>query len=267
MIRLYMGNTLDEDLWLTRKSSRGYKYVVFCEGLSFSNQLEFQTENNTLQCYAYEGVPEPTSVADIGQTFICKEFGVEKGSVTELSVIVCDNNFMIVTLYKGSVCVDLGNGELTNLVSAAPEHEISFDDLCWVNTLSLVQYMTEMVTIPYANKSIWDWELFMTVAEGNGALSFGLQLNKCIDLSIGYTAGLEKGVREGKIVVEQATPEEPTPCIVEPDTDSISKINASMEENEASMGESAVATTDGTEDTKQVAETDDLFGGDFDDEF
>lgn len=180
---------------IMRDRAKGYKRIMIDDALEMAAPFSFETQGTDL-------VAVPTEPADgVGEvfTFLCREFGLvggDKGLRSKLSVIFCDNGWMLVTLHHGSLVVTLDGqlmmpqvGEDVEAVRVIP------DNVLWVNADKLLGFSKYLEN---KGQFMYDFE-FMFELGGDNTKGMGQFLFRClheetIDISLGYVAQYEQNL-------------------------------------------------------------------------
>lgn len=174
---------------ILRSEAKGHKKIVIADDVEPTDIITMRTEGDTLVIERGEddGVDdEPAYV------MLCKDFGLfgyEKKFYSKMSYILCDDGWMLVTLYKGAVVLNLNDKlmmpsrDVTNL----PKFDES--SVLWVDKDLLMRYSQYM-----KDKSVYPFDFEFMVELGGtfaGKLSSFRFLHldeEDVDLSLGYFA-------------------------------------------------------------------------------
>lgn len=174
----------------TRKHARGYKKIVLADDVNMPCALDFQSdiENGILNITKLDcTADEPDAY-----TILCKEFGLIGENIkfsSDISVIFCDDGWMLVTLHTGGLVLNLEDRLLFASLHITDAPVFDEDRILWVNADMLKEYSKY-----WGNKSsfVYDFEMYFSVSGGNvrGCRSFRVKHvdEADIDLSLGVYA-------------------------------------------------------------------------------
>ena len=192
MNRLFISCENDFPKLITRNRAKGHKSLIIDDSITSFSGFEMKTNGNALNIIPNEFDGDPDAF-----TILCKEFGLDdvKNCHSDISVIFLDNGYMLVTLYKGAIALNMEdeNGETKLLApSINIESNPNFDaeSILWVNAeniLSYSKYFNE-----YKNLFLYDFEFFFQIAGTNENNMHSMKLKACkdkdIDISLGQYA-------------------------------------------------------------------------------
>ena len=178
---------------ITRKKAKGYKSLTIDDNVKFCTSIEIESNDNSLHIKAVESnQQEPDRF-----TILCKEFGLDdyKNFSSEISVIFLDEGYMLVTLHKGALAlnIEVEEGKYDLLapslgVDSTPKFEK--EDIFWINEESILSYSKYLSE----HKSIflYDFEFMFSVSgtNVNNMQQFRIRSIKeeDKDISLGYYA-------------------------------------------------------------------------------
>ena len=174
---------------LLRSKAKGYKAIHIAEDVAMPCALEFKTGDNAI--LNIEAVPFSGNEPD-AYTILCKEFGLVGENIkfsSDISVIFCDDGWMLVTLHKGGFILNLEDRLLFASIGITEAPACDEDRILWVNADMLKGYAKY-----WGDKGnfVYDFEFFFTVSGGTirGCKSFRLQHidENDIDMSLGAFA-------------------------------------------------------------------------------
>lgn len=189
-MKAFFGNI--ENRVLSRSKSHGYKYLKFSDEVETGSVIKLETEDDNLAVKVTGEQP----VNGTYYTFLTKEFGVYGKDIKALvSVIFCDNDWMLVTLKEGTILINHEDQILQPAVGEDAYPPVYADEIVWINAETLLSYKNYMKD--ELQKGHWqDFEYTYTVA---GGIKGGLQSTtikhhetESIDLSLGYIDELRK---------------------------------------------------------------------------
>ena len=191
MNRIFLADSEITTNEFSRKRAMGHKCIMLDKEVVSCGNIQVVTEGTNL-------VVKPTEKVegDIeAYTFMCKEFGlVDYDAETKISVVFCDNGWMMVTLLAGSLIMYIDGQLLMPAVGEPSTKTVVKDDIYWVNEEQLLgygKYMSE-----FKERYMYDYEYVFKLSGHiiNGMSSFKLflQPDEDIDLSLGYIARLEQ---------------------------------------------------------------------------
>lgn len=191
-MKSFFGNLTDREF--SRRKCHGYKKLVFDEGVVTGSVLDMVSGDDG-ESLVVKATGE-TPVEGTGYTFLCKEFGLYDDSVSaKVSVIFCDNGWMLVTLLEGSFLIKHEDEILQPTVGSGSYPAVYKDEILWVDADKLLSgkkyFGSEFQQINWQ-----DFEYIFTVSGciKNKLLSFRCKhhYDEYIDLSLGYIAKLEE---------------------------------------------------------------------------
>lgn len=148
---------------LSRKRAAGYKKIIIDDSVVQPCAVDFVTEGDTLRIM---GKPIEEDGEEPFYIILTKEFGVvgeaSKFS-SKISIIYCDNGWMLVTLMDGALILNLMNQLLAPCVNTEELPPFSEDNIYWVTEetmLSYAKYWDDKSTYPY------DFEFVFVVKGG-----------------------------------------------------------------------------------------------------
>lgn len=188
---------------IPRTRAKGYKQVIVSEELEMAAPYQFITEGNSL-------VAVPAEAADGGEecfTLLCREFGLvgwSTGLRSKVSVIFCDNGWMLVTLYKGGFVLNL-DGQLmmpTVGIDTAPPKVVQ-DNIMWVDADKLLGYSKYLGD---KGNFMYDYEFMLELAgdnaKGMGNFTFRHIEEETVDISLGHVALWEQQMENRRAAQE-----------------------------------------------------------------
>lgn len=165
----------------------GYKELNL-ENIEFGQAIEFKTDEAQLCLYGNKA-EETESPA---YTILCKEFGVFGGSKnfeSKISVVHCDDGWMLVTLWKGALIIKLDGKLMMPSTGVDEVPNVIESEILWVNRdtiLSFAKYLDDKSGFMY------DFEFMYTI---KGFISSGMKHLKLrhiddedVDISLGQFA-------------------------------------------------------------------------------
>lgn len=178
---------------IPRTRAKGYKRVVVSEELEMAMPFQFQTDGTDLVVVPAEAVEGEGEC----YTVLCREFGLvggNQGFKSKMSVIFCDNGWMLVTLYHGGLVMNLDGRLLMPTVGddiVTPK--VVRDHIMWVDAEKILAYSKYLGQKGYF---MYDHE-FMLELSGDNVKGMGSFIFKCfdeetIDMSLGYIAQYEQ---------------------------------------------------------------------------
>lgn len=178
-----------------RTQGHGYNELKLDADLKIPSIARFATEDRTLTVYG-DGEQDGTE----SYTFMCKEFGLygyrDRSDIyAKVSVILCDDGWMLVTLLDGTLLLDLDDqlvqpttGERSAYPSVRPAN------IYWVNQDTLLGHKAYFGS-KFACVNTQDYEYVFELHGGvyDGLSSFSMRAvqEEYVDLSQGYTAQCE----------------------------------------------------------------------------
>lgn len=192
---------LNGETTLPRSKAHGYKSLKLCDSLGMAKEVDYNTSGEVLEVI---GKPIEESKEKLEYVFLCKEFGLfgykggKSNPFAKISVIFCDDGWMLVTLRGGTLVINYDDQLLQpiveddNLSDTLPS--IKEDEVYWVNQDTLLSHKKFFGT-DFECVHIMDFEYVFTLSGGisKGLSSFRLAKHpdEYVDLSQGYIAMLE----------------------------------------------------------------------------
>lgn len=176
---------------ISRERALGYKRVVIDDDVGVAAPFQFVTRDRDL---AIELAEEDGEQAVY--TMLCKEFGLvggNKGFTNKISVIFCDNGWMLVTLYNGALVMNLDDRLLMPAVGVDKTPKVVQNDILWVDAEKLLAYGKYLDNV---GLFMYDHEFFLELSgdnnNGMGSFKFRNLADETIDISLGYIAVYEQ---------------------------------------------------------------------------
>lgn len=175
-----------------RTRAKGYKRIVIDDDVDVATPFQFETRGSDL-------VIAKADESDGGEcyTMLCQEFGLvggSKGFNSKLSVIFCDNGWMLVTLQNGALVMNLDDQLLMPTVGddvQAPK--VVKDDILWVDAEKLLAYSKYLGDM---GNWMYDHEFVLVLGgdnlKGMGSFVFRNLPDETHDISLGYIAQYEQ---------------------------------------------------------------------------
>ena len=192
MNKLFIANR-DFSREIPRSRAYGYKRVVVDDNVEMAMPFQFTTRGTDLAVMA-SGADENEAEC---YTVLCQEFGLvgyNQGFKSKVSVIFCDNGWMLVTLYHGGLVMNLDGQLMMPTVGedvVAPK--VVQDNILWVDADKLLGYSKYLGTKGYF---MYDHEFMLELSgdnsKGMGTFIFRNFDDETIDISLGYVAKYEQ---------------------------------------------------------------------------
>lgn len=182
---------------ITRKRAVGYTSIKLDEGIGKITPFEVKTEGQTL-CFV------PTEYADDDTeeeyTILCKEFGLVgyDKCKAKVSIILCDDGYMLVTLHSGGLIVTLDDKLMLPTVGEFQyKSNISDGEIMWIDESYFLSSGNEKWFGVDEGKFIFDIEYMLIVSGGRSAgYNAGSRVRRIraedVDMSLGYIAKYEE---------------------------------------------------------------------------
>lgn len=175
-----------------RSRAKGHKNFVISDDVECFDSVSLRTDGTTLVMDKLEKDESDEECYIV----LCKEFGLvgeSMGHTSDLSVILLDDGWMLVTLVRGAVVINLDEKMLMPSVGVDKVPPVAPEDIYWVTADYILSYAKYW---DIKGKFIYDYELMLTLA---GQFNNNLQRTKihlidedCIDISLGYIAQYEQ---------------------------------------------------------------------------
>lgn len=197
MKKLFVANEGFEKEY-TRRRARGHKRLIISDDVEVVQPVTLHTDGTDL-------VVSRADDSDDSEvyTMLCKEFGLVGGATgfkNKISVIFCDNGWMLVTLLHGALVMNLDDQLL--MPTAGDDFtnpKVVKEDICWVNADNLLEYGKYF---GLKGQFMFDFEWVFTVSgdKVGGLRSFKITNEKeeDIDISLGYFAQYEQQIQNKK---------------------------------------------------------------------
>lgn len=176
-----------------RSLAKGHKSLRFAEGCEIMKPISIATDGDVLSV-TREADTEEEEI----YTIMCKSFGLvgyHQKLHAKVSIIFCDDGWMLVTLLEGGMVVMVDEKLVLPTVGDFAVPSISEDDIYWVNANSLLGYSEHM---GIKGRFMYDVEFAFMLrgTNANGMATFACQMLKDEDrdISLGYIAQYEQQV-------------------------------------------------------------------------
>lgn len=178
---------------LNRSKSHGLKKIVLGDGVEGHEAVNFRSDGSSLfleRTDYNEGEEENYMI-------LCKEFGLisagEDGRA-KVSVMFCDEDYMLVTLYSGAIVVNVNGSPIMPMLGIDENNvpNVVLDNVYWVSASHLMSYSRYM---GMKGSCIYDLEFMFSLAgEAFPSPTFKFKHlgEEDIDISGGYIAQLEQ---------------------------------------------------------------------------
>lgn len=178
---------------VARTRARGYKRVVIDDDVEMAMPFKFETRGTDLAIVKADAVEGEAEC----YTMLCREFGLVGGANkfrSKMSVIFCDNGWMLVTLYHGGLVMNLDGQLLMPTVGedvVAPK--VVKDNIMWCDADKLLGFSSYM-----GNKGnfMYDFEFALELGgdnvKGMGNFTYRHIEEETIDISLGHVAMYEQ---------------------------------------------------------------------------
>lgn len=174
-----------------RTLAMGHKQIIIDESVEVTKPVELHTNNTDL---VMSQVPETEDATSF--TILCKEFGLVENDAefkNKISIIFCDNGWMLVTLMSGALVVNLNNELLMPSTLDVTPPVVKKENILWVNANEL---LTHCSCFGMKGDFAYDFEWVLTINgnnnDNNTKLSIRHESNEDIDISLGYFAKFEQ---------------------------------------------------------------------------
>lgn len=191
MQKLFVANENFEKVF-TREQAKGHKRLVIDDNVDIIKPVKLHTNGTDLVV----SKSEDSDGSEV-YTMLCQEFGLVGGATgfkNKISVILCDNGWMLVTLLHGALVMNLDDQLL--MPTAGDDFNVPkvvTEDICWVNANNILEYGKYF---GLKGRFMYDFEWTLTVSGDsiNGMRSFSIKNEKeeDIDISLGYFAQIEQ---------------------------------------------------------------------------
>lgn len=171
-----------------RTRAKGHTAIEIAEGVEAMKPIAMKTVDNKLVVEAVEDDGSGEEVYMIP----CKEFGLVDYNNTKakVSVILCDDGWMLLTLLDGAIVINLDDELLMPTVNCdAPD--VVKDDIKWVNINDILSYMTYWKEGKFPYEYEWVFELAGGNINGMSNYKIHPVKEELIDISQGYIAQYE----------------------------------------------------------------------------
>lgn len=173
----------------SRSRAKGYKAVKVDSGVEPMKPIKLETEGNDL---VIKNVSDDGSGDEV-YMIPCKEFGLVDypNTTAKVSVILCDDGWMLVTLLKGAIVINLDDSLLMPTVDCE-EPAVVKDAIKWVNINDILSYMSYWSEGKFPYDYEWVFELAGGVVNGMGNYKIHPVKEELVDISQGYIAQYEQ---------------------------------------------------------------------------
>jgi hypothetical protein len=196
MQKVFIANE-DFEKEYSRSRAKGHTSIKVDDDVAVSDSIRIVTEGTTLAIKK-----DNEGSGDEVFTIPCKEFGLTNyGDVSaKISVIFCDNGWMLVTLLQGALVLNLDGSLLMPTVGDVASTKVVKEDIFWVDAEKLLSY-SKYFSDTQA-RFIYDIEFVFEVSGQyiNGMTNFSLKPfhDEDVDLSLGYIAQYEQALENKK---------------------------------------------------------------------
>lgn len=192
--------TTENETNITRARANGYKHLVIDEKVDAPCMVEIVSEDLDTDAPKLVVKPLYTSAKEPDEyVFLCKSFGMVGYSASfenKVSVIFCDNDYMLVTLHKGMLVLQEDTDTLKVFVVGVKNVPmIEKDNILWKNAkdlMSFIRYMGVKAPFPFDFEFMFELEGGVSVAMENFSLRH-IDAED-IDISMGAFAILSESV-------------------------------------------------------------------------
>jgi len=179
-----------------RTGCHGYRSIIFDESVELGQAVGIVSDDDTLRVVPTGEKP----VEGTEYVFMTKEFGVYNDMLkADISVIFCDDGWMLVTLHSGSFILSHEDGLVQPSVNldCASVPPVCTSDILWVDADTLLSGKAHFGSELHS-RYCYDFEFFLTVSGSyqNGLRHFNCKYSRdrYIDLSRGYIATVEEAI-------------------------------------------------------------------------
>ena len=192
--------TTENETDITRSRANGYKQLVIDNKVEVPCMVEVVSED--LDTDSPKLVVKPLHTTDKEPdkyVFLCKSFGMVGFSASfenKVSVIFCDNDYMLVTLHKGMLVLQEDTDTLKVFVVGVKNVPmLEKDNILWKNSKSLMSYIRYMgmkAGFPFDFEFMFELEGGVSASMENFSIRHKEQEDK--DISMGAFAILSESV-------------------------------------------------------------------------
>lgn len=193
MQRVFVGDEGFPEV-LERSRAKGHTRLKL-DGISPFSCVDIKTDGTDLVVFPVEEDENEKKI----YTVLCKEFGLvgrKSKFKSKVSVIFCDNGYMLVTLHSGGIVINLENKIVMPTVGTDTVPEFSEDEILWVNEDMLLGYSKYM---DLKGKFMYDFEfmynLMGEVANSMSGFTYSRVDDEDVDISLGYVARYEQNMK------------------------------------------------------------------------
>lgn len=191
MQKLFVANE-DYEKEFSRSRAKGHKRLIIGDDVEIIKPVKLHTEGTDLVVSKGESSDDSEVY-----TMLCQEFGLVGGVTSfrnKISVIFCDNGWMLVTLLHGALVMNLDKQLL--MPTAGDDFttpKVVKEDICWVTANDLLEY-GKYFGVKGQFMFDFEWTFEVSGDRVNGMKSFSIKniKDEDIDISLGYVARYEQ---------------------------------------------------------------------------
>lgn len=175
----------------SRSRAHGHKRLVIGSDVETFKPITMKTDGTDLVMEQAEDNGEGEIY-----TILCKSFGLvgmDEKCFARVSVILCDNGWMLVTLHEGALIIDIGGKLMMPSVDMDNLPKVATEDILWVDADKFLSYSKYLEV---KGSFMYDVEFMFQIAghvvNGMSHFSFKPYRDMDIDISLGHIAQYEQ---------------------------------------------------------------------------
>lgn len=193
MQKVFIANASDlETRIYNRERAGGYKRLVIDDSVDSMDAIEIKTEGTDLVVSKVTYVEN----ADEEYVILCKEFGLVGLDIdfrSDISVIFLDGGYMLVTLRKGGLVINLDDKLLMPNLGVSRIPNVNTEEILWIKADFILSYSKYWGT---AGRFMYDMEIFLNIGGDYKNQMWNSKLlpypDQHIDISLGKIAQWEQ---------------------------------------------------------------------------
>ena len=181
---------------LSRRGALKYKEVLF-KDINTNDFISIVSNDDVLEVHK----AEMSDTSETVYTFVTKEFGLHgssHGVKSKIKINFCDNGYMIVTIYDGSIIIKRGDDLLNASLNTSQSLSVDTQNILWVSAEDILSNLKFIDGFKGTYTQDFEYMLEVSGELKNDLRNFHMRVLKdeTIDISGGIISMMEERLRQ-----------------------------------------------------------------------